>query len=473
MFRFLILSLALVFSAESYSVGIVQTLTEAPAGWTAGPVCTFQYASSQRHRTGSDSECAALGAPGTFDDQCPNALRPVASFTPYTGPNQDTYKWEWAVNYPTCNYGNYGNMYIADDHHCDAVDGVMGMTSDGNKVCVANVDPCEINPNSPECQACYPLTPDQWDTDLAQIYGFDDQEFCTPEYLSDEQECQNVLGYANDAQVCIDDQESCTAQGGSYGTIAYGDGTPEAVCIPADYASDLPTCDIGTVNVVIPELDGFGFACSETLDPPLPDDPTEDDVIDQDTDGDGIPDRNDPDIDGDGIPNGQDPDVDGDGVPNEDETDSNNYGSVSGGLTCSSRPSCSGDPVARSIVLQTWSTRCEAREMGQGIDRLEAAVRSLQNSVEEGLSADGFDPNAEAISDTEPVPGNFDFQADISSIYNQGGAAGSCPADTVVNTSFGAIAIPWTMLCEFASTIRPLVIFLFGLAAFRMTMRAF
>lgn len=333
-------------------------------------------------------------------------------------------------------------------------------------------DPCEADPSLPECQACYPLNDDEWSVDLAQIYGYPD-EFCTPEYLDDEQECENVLGYANDAQVCIDDQDDCTATGGSYGTIALGDGTPEAVCIPSDYADDLPTCDFGTVNVVIPELDGFGFACSGPLDPPLPDDPTENDVVDQDTDGDGVPDRNDPDIDGDGIPNSSDPDIDGDGVDNEDETESDNNGTVSGGGTCNSRPSCSGDPVACSIVLQTWATRCESKEIGQGITRLEAAINEMKNSLADGLSAEGFDPNAAAITDGETASETFDFSADIQNIYNQGGAAGSCPADTVIATSFGSVPISWSMLCEFASTIRPLVIFLFGLAAFRMTMRAF
>ena len=261
--------------------------------------------------------------------------------------------------------------------------------------------------------------------------------------------------------------------GGDYGTITFGDGTPEAVCIPSTFGADVPSCEIGTVNVVIPELDGFGFACSEPLDPPRPDDPTDEDFEDPDTDGDGIPDRNDPDIDGDGIPNGQDPDRDGDGIPNEDESDGDSYGNVSGGQTCSSRPACSGDPVSCSIVLQTWSTRCESRKIGQGINKIEAALRSMQQTLEDGLSAEGFDAEGEAITDTE-VPGEtFDFSSEITGVYNAGGAAGSCPADTVVQTSFGSIPISWSMLCDFASTIRPLVIFLFGLAAFRMTMRAF
>ena len=465
MCRVVLLFLALVFSAPSlgqtgYPGGYLPD-TGSSLGWSCG-------AGTIWWRTGSDFKFCADSATSAYEEglgkywtgDSPTFIEMDGSCEVLKQSNANTYHkfCPW-----TCPTGSTITMGASGPD-------VSGST---NVACYTPVDPCEANPNAPECQACYPLQSDQWSTDLAQIYGYDDEEFCTPEYLSDEQECQNVLGYANDAQVCIDDQESCTAQGGSYGTIAYGDGTPEAVCIPADYGDDVPTCDIGTVNVVIPELDGFGFACSEPLDPPLPDDPTDEDVIDQDTDGDGVPDRSDPDIDGDGIPNSQDPDIDGDGVPNEDETDSDNNGQVSGGLTCSSRPSCSGDPVNCSIVLQTWSTRCEAKEIGQGIDRLQAAVLGMKEALETGLSADGFDPNAEAISDSEPSQDTFDFSSDISNIYNQGGATGSCPADTIVNTSFGQIAIPWTMLCEFASTIRPLVIFLFGLAAFRMTMRAF
>lgn len=469
MLRFLILSLALVFSVESH--GVVQTIDPPPATWSPGAVCFFQYGGSAKYFTDDPEECLEMAAPSTLNLEC-TSPNPYITEPLTWGLYYGTFRGAWQLH-SFCAEGNYGEGRIWTDDYCSDPDAVIGMTDDWAVSCSINLDPCEVNPNSPECQACYPLSPDQWDTDLAQIYGYDDEEFCTPEYLSDEQECQNVLGYAQDAQVCIDDQLSCTEQGGSYGTIAYGDGTPEAVCIPPNYGADLPTCDIGTVNVVIPELDGFGFACSDPLDPPLPDDPTDQDVIDEDTDGDGIPDREDPDIDGDGIPNGSDPDVDGDGIPNEDESDTENYGSVSGGLTCSSRPSCSGDPVQCSVVLQTWSTRCEAKKVGQGINKLTAAVNAMKSALETGLSADGFDPAGESITDAEPGQETFDFQADIDSIYNQGGAAGSCPSDTIVNTSFGAIAIPWTMLCEFASTIRPLVIFLFGLAAFRMTMRAF
>lgn len=461
MWRVVIPFLALVFSAPSLG-GSYPTSNPVPDGWAPGCYAVINHAAFPYTKV---SACEPLSAAQNFP-WVPNwtgcYVQNVTNNVHSIHCTNESGNDQWA-----------GNAVIWDDSQCADPDAVMGSVgSSTNPVCGIVEDPCVLNPNSPECQACYPLSPDQWSTDLAQIYGYED-EFCTPEYLSDEQECQNVLGYANDAQVCIDDQESCTAQGGSYGTISFGDGTPEAVCIPSDYGDDIPNCDIGTVNVVIPQLDGFGFACSSPLDPPLPDDPTDQDVLDQDTDNDGIPDRQDPDIDGDGVPNSQDPDIDGDGVPNEDETESDNNGTVNGGLTCSARPSCSGDPVQCSVVLQTWSTRCEAKEIGQGITRLEAAVRDMQNALEEGLSAEGFDPDGEAITDGEPAQETFDFSADIANIYNQGGASGSCPADTIVNTSFGQIAIPWTMLCEFASTIRPLVIFLFGLAAFRMTMRAF
>ena len=49
------------------------------------------------------------------------------------------------------------------------------------------------------------------------------------------------------------------------------------------------------------------------------DDNTASDNID--TDGDGIPNKNDSDIDGDDIPNKDDSDIDGDNIPNEGDTD--------------------------------------------------------------------------------------------------------------------------------------------------------
>ena len=70
--------------------------------------------------------------------------------------------------------------------------------------------------------------------------------------------------------------------------------------------------------------DGVMYTATDSIRIPcgpgeLPDDYVP--PVDDDIDGDGIPNGDDPDVDGDGIPNGEDPDVDGDGVPNGDDPD--------------------------------------------------------------------------------------------------------------------------------------------------------
>ena len=155
----------------------------------------------------------------------------------------------------------------------------------------------------------------------------------------DDEECEDVVGYMNGAEICNDDKNDCEESGGSYGCAGAGSNTT-CGCFPPD---DLPTCD-GDQVIIITES---GYVCSspDPGSPPDPDDPDNDDipnsedddddndgipdeadddangdgVPDEDTDGDGVPNYVDTDIDGDGIPNNLDPDADGDGV-NEDKT---------------------------------------------------------------------------------------------------------------------------------------------------------
>lgn len=312
------------------------------------------------------------------------------------------------------------------------------------------------------------------DTGEIQFVPFDSDEitsFCTPYYERDDKPCTNVLGYFNGNQVCGDDKDSCETGelGGFYGFTSpnlggYGDG--QAICIPQAYADDVPTCDISTVNVLELEGSNGGFACAGPIEDPMPDDPQAGDP-EPDTDGDGIPDSNDPDIDGDGIPNSQDPDKDGDGIPDEDDPTPQGEGpqnSVDGGGTCSTRPSCTGDAVQCAILFQLWSARCEAEKREKGDDG-------------ETSDIEGFDPNNAAL--TQPGDGDIPTtETDASGLFGQifsvAQQSGTCPADAQITlATVGVVTVPYTFLCQFASTIRPLVLLLMGFVGFRIGLRGF
>jgi hypothetical protein len=289
--------------------------------------------------------------------------------------------------------------------------------------------------------------------------------FCTPAYSKDDQECQNVMGYFNGHQLCADDKDACEASGGTYGAVGHGSDISTAVCIPQDYADDVPTCEFDTVQVALNSDGSGGFVCASPITDPQDDDPVDGDRPQEpDIDNDGTPDKDDPDMDGDGIPNGSDSDADGDGVPDVDDGEIGGEGeenSVSGGGNCASRPQCVGDPIECAVLFQSWSTRCNIEELSGQLGG------DLDFDPEEGpLTGEG---------DGEvPDDGDTDLSSDLTGILSTSGPAGSCPADQVMNLGIaGSINVPYTFLCDFASKIRPLVLLVFGFLGFRIGMRGF
>ncbi|MEM1188117.1 MAG: virulence factor TspB C-terminal domain-related protein [Pseudomonadota bacterium] len=296
------------------------------------------------------------------------------------------------------------------------------------------------------------------------------QEFCTDFFSQDQEPCQDVLGYIDGHQLCNDDQAECEASGGTYGAAGIGDDISTAICIPDDFADDLPSCDDSEV-VVLDQPDpnslDASFACSGGVDPPLDPDPTTSTPRpDPDIDGDGIPDYNDGDMDGDGIPNSTDSDADGDGVADVDDgqiggsaPDPRELGSASGGGTCAQRPQCSGDPIACAILWQSWSTRCAIEEP------------DIPNGFEDQiLNGPGTDPAEVAIRDD----GDIDLASPFTYIFTPTQIAGACPAARSISfTGLGDVAFEWTSMCDFASYVRPLVLLIFGWVAVRIGMRGF
>jgi hypothetical protein len=314
--------------------------------------------------------------------------------------------------------------------------------------------------------------------------GVDLASYCSPFYSDDDNECSDVLGYFNDHQLCNDDKNACESAGGTYGVVAYGAQPETAVCIPDDFADQLPTCDVATVHYINgPETSDPGlsaFACASTslggIEDPNPQDPssaqnTQDKA---DIDGDGVPDRIDDDIDGDGILNGSDPDQDGDGVLDVDDPtpQGEQQSSASGGGTCASRPSCTGDAVQCAILVQTWLSRCESSDgadgeggdSGDGIDWDAATGFTLTPS-------DG--PLTDPADQVIPDEGDTDLSGFLSGLTSTSGPSGSCPSPYALPLTSGSQSFEWTGVCSFATTIRPLVLLLFALVAVRITLRAF
>jgi hypothetical protein len=379
----------------------------------------------------------------------------------------------------------YGNpMQLVPEGECFEVDAMQGTR------CINEPPPPPPPPPLPvECEEFGKA----WETGEVAFIPEGQLEleaFCSNFYSKDEHHCEDVMGYFNDHQLCNDDKADCEAQGGFYGAVGLGDNVGTAICIPSDYGDDIPTCQPGTPIYLSKNLEGEGsFVCAAPLDPPKADDETSEKPEESDIDGDGIPDKDDPDMDGDGINNGSDPDADGDGIPDVDDPDSDGGddagSSVSGGGSCASAPVCVGDAVQCAIRRQTWEARCATEKGNQiaskGFDSLGGKLDNIGTGigalVEAFTSTDTsgmqFDPEGTKVLETPLDDGDTDLGTDLASIFNQGGATGSCPADATLSLSYWNIDVPWTMLCNFAAMIRPLLLFFFAYSSFQILMRGF
>lgn len=357
--------------------------------------------------------------------------------------------------------------------------------------------------------------PQNWQYGEISIVNPDGSEtvFCGENYNADNYECSNVLGYVDGLQLCADDRDSCEASGGFYGIITSDpDEINNATCYPSSTADNIPTCDFDeAVQVYVNDLGEGSYGCTPAS-PPVEDDPTTTPPEEADTDGDGIPDKDDPDIDGDGVNNSIDPDIDGDGLVNEDDPTPDGDGidgAVDGGGSCAQRPSCTGDAIQCALLFQSFSARCEAAvgnqnleniasgidglgsglsDINTGVSNVASGIGALNQTVGQGNSILGeirdaldfsgglgteFDADGNKLTDSVIDEGDTDLSTIFNNVFSTSGAAGSCPADATLQMTSLTIPVPFTFLCQFASLIRPLVLIMFGFSSFNILMRAF
>lgn len=162
--------------------------------------------------------------------------------------------------------------------------------------------------------------------------------------------------------------------------------TYQANCdtIPSDTTEDV-TYTVRKKDADKTDTDGDGIPDKEDADRDGDGIPNTEDVDEDgdgvndkpDADGDGIADGNDPDMDGDGIPNGSDSDIDGDGIDNADDPTPNGAGrgdepsgEDDGGqgvaTNCESPPTSTGDAQLAAIHKQLWIAQCEGSKVTGG-----------------------------------------------------------------------------------------------------------
>ena len=188
---------------------------------------------------------------------------------------------------------------------------------------------------------------------------------------------------------------------------------------------------------------------------------------DGDGDGDGSGDG-----DGDGDGNGEcdpetedcggcDPETEDCGECDPSEED---CGEADGG-NCSKEekipPSCDGDPIQCVIQESSWLTQCEQllwQEDLSGDDDYNDGDSLLDDSELNTLEYYTHEVDG---SDTGIDSGLF------------GGGGGSCPPDRTISVMGGSISFSFSMICEFALMIRPLVIALAYFSAALIYIRGF
>lgn len=308
--------------------------------------------------------------------------------------------------------------------------------------------------------------------------------WCSRDFDETGDDCEDVAGTFNGDVICNDSKNECESSGGTYGYV-----NGQQTCLSGDYDDDLPTCrGIETVQVI----DG-GFACIS----PVEENP-DNDVPDQedpkpDNDNDGIPDDEDPDDDNDGIPDDIDDDDDNDGIPDPNDPTPSGEGEdqkneVRGGGNCGASPICTGDAVQCANLYQLWKIRCATDDdsvtnandcdtasdcVGDPVECAiflqQKATRCESPGIEDQDELDALTTGLEA----ESVMSDVDLQSDLANIYNAGSPGGSCPSDVSLSLSSGATQVSFQPLCDMATSMRPLVLIAFSLAAFVAVYRSF
>lgn len=229
---------------------------------------------------------------------------------------------------------------------------------------------------------------------------------------------------------------------------ADGDGVPDSL-------DQWPTDPTRTVDT-----DGDGFA--DEFDA-FPADPTQN----ADTDGDGVGDSfdfmpNDPD-------NGQDS-----GTGNETDNTS------SGGGSCNSPPSSTGDAITAQIAYQTWATRCAAERTNDKLDEVKAAI-SAQGSPTVNVTVEGgsgsINGDVSGMSLDEGVTGVVGGSGNVEDIaidnaeFDSSGFLGgdrSCPEFPVLDVMGATLDFNVPHLCTFFEIGAGLVLLFAAVAGLRI-----
>lgn len=163
---------------------------------------------------------------------------------------------------------------------------------------------------------------------------------------------------------------------------------------------------------------------------------------------------------------------------------------IQGGGNCAaeSQPTCTGrEPILCAIAIQTWKTRCALEETGEvtgescnvDLDCEGDAIACYlaQEAKARRCYTEPLDDPSELISgESEPADldlGDEDLTTILNNIFNQPASNANCPAPDQLSVAGATLEIEYTPFCNFGDMIRPVVLFFFGLLAFRITMRAF
>jgi len=234
-------------------------------------------------------------------------------------------------------------------------------------------------------------------------------------------------GTVNGKPICNPDANCPT---GSAGGVVNG----QFVCVPNTQSP--PTCQPGTMML---SDGGGGFACVPTQGQPNQPPPVSDPTQPTGPQSGGNPPSTPTGGSGDptstsGNNNYSPTPCDPSDPACQKNTDKQN--SVSGGGDCDYQPVCSGDPIACSILMQTWHTRCDGADLTSFNSN---AVQHAANVANQANTV--LDDNNSAITTLASNPGSS-FSADgyssgIGSLFHSFFPTGSsCTAITLVIPHF-------------------------------------
>lgn len=273
------------------------------------------------------------------------------------------------------------------------------------------------------------------------------------------EECNNTAGNINGYPVCMDNENQCAAEGGSYG--CYTNASGQLVCGCVSGGTEPPTCSSSGVVIITED----GYVCESPDDPTKPPSPNDKDGdgipdgIDDDDDNDGVPDSEDSDADGDGqpdtdtdgdgVPDYADSDIDGDGIPNSQDPDADGDG-VADDKTGPCDPSMQNYAACIGIKSST----VDSTGMTENIsDSKQGELVDSTKTTGEGHINDAADSIIDDIENTVSGGDVIDGPDDLASKVNSAFAfTGGC-SDMNIVTGFYTLSIT----CEGTSLLRTLL----------------